>query len=82
MTLNLVVPIGEIEFVVFDKRTNNSFSIRLSQDNYKRLTVSPNLWVAFRGLGKYNMLLNIASIEHDSREAININIDEIDFKWG
>ena len=81
MTLNLVVPIGEIEFVVFDKRTNNSFSIRLSQDNYKRLTVSPNLWVAFRGLGKYNMLLNIASIEHDPSEAININIDEIDFKW-
>jgi len=81
MTLNLVVPIGEIEFVVFDKRTNNSFSIRLSQDNYKRLTVSPNLWVAFRGLGKYNMLLNIASIEHDSSEAININIDEINFNW-
>ena len=65
MTLNLIVPVGEIEFVVFDDESKEFFSIKLSQNNYNRLTVKPNVWMAFRGLGEYNILLNLASIEHE-----------------
>ena len=81
MTLNLVVPIGEIEFVVYDEVSKEFFSVQLSQKNYQRLTVKPNLWMAFRGLGEYNMLLNLASIEHNPNEAINIGIEEIKYEW-
>lgn len=81
MTLNLVVPVGEIEFVVYDENSKEFFSVKLSQNNYQRLTVKPNLWMAFRGIGEYNMLLNLASIEHDPNEAINISIEEIMYGW-
>lgn len=81
MTLNLIVPIGEIEFIVYDEQKHDFFKVKLSQDNYQRLTVKPNLWVAFKGLGEYNLLLNLASIEHDPNEAQNIELDKIAYNW-
>jgi dTDP-4-dehydrorhamnose 3,5-epimerase len=81
MTLNLIVPVGEIEFVVYNEETNEFFSVKLSQNNYQRLTVKPGLWMAFRGCGEYNILLNLASIEHDPNEAINIDLSEINYEW-
>lgn len=79
MTLNLVVVSGEIEFVVYDG--TDFLTTRLSHDNYQRLTVKPGLWVAFRGIGEHNMLLNLANLEHDPKEAINIDLSEIQYEW-
>jgi dTDP-4-dehydrorhamnose 3,5-epimerase len=79
MTLNLVVPIGEIEFVIYDG--TDFFSTKLSQEHYHRLTISPNLWVAFRGLESTNMLLNLANLEHNPDEAINIPLEQIHYTW-
>lgn len=81
MTLNLIVPVGEIKFVVYDEETKEFFSVKLSQNNYQRLTVKPNVWMAFCGIGEYNMLLNLASIEHNPNEAVNISIEEIIYGW-
>ncbi|OHE00551.1 MAG: dTDP-4-dehydrorhamnose 3,5-epimerase [Sulfurimonas sp. RIFCSPLOWO2_12_36_12] len=81
MTLNLVVPVGEIEFVVYDENTKEFFSVNLSHNNYQRLTVKPNLWMAFRGAGEYNMLLNLASMEHNPSEAVNIELSDINYEW-
>ncbi len=81
MTLNLVVPIGEVEFVIYNENIQEFFSVKISQHNYQRVTIKPNLWVAFRGLEEYNMLLNLASIEHNPNETLNINISEIQYAW-
>lgn len=81
MTLNIVVPVGNIEFVVYDENSKEFFSTKLSHNNYQRLTVKAGLWMAFRGIGEYNMLLNLASIEHDPNEAVNIELNEINYKW-
>lgn len=81
MTLNLIVPIGEIEFVVYNDKKNEFFSVKLSQNNYQRLTVTEGLWMSFKGIGESNMLLNLASIEHDSKEAVNFELDEIAYEW-
>jgi len=81
MTLNLVVPVGAIKFVVYDEDTKKFFSVVLSQDNYQRLTIKSNLWMAFRGVEKHNILLNLASIEHDPDEVVNIDINEIKYEW-
>jgi dTDP-4-dehydrorhamnose 3,5-epimerase len=79
MTLNLVVVTGEIDFVVHD---NNSFySVRLSKNNYQRLTVGPGLWLAFKGLSVENMLLNLASIEHNPNESENVDLYGFDYDW-
>lgn len=81
MTLNLIVPIGEVEFVIYNEDLKDFFNVKLSQDNYQRLTVKPNLWVAFKGVADYNMLLNLASIEHDRNEAENRELQGINYDW-
>ena len=87
LTMNLVIPFGEVAFVIFDdrdnSRTNNSFfKTTISLENYNRLTIPPNLWVAFHGIGKMkNIILNIASEEHDSREIERLDINKIPFDW-
>ena len=81
MTLNLVVPIGAIEFVTYNEDTQDFFSVLLSQKNYQRLTVQPGIWMAFRGVEKFNMLLNLASIEHNTSEAETKKLEEIKYEW-
>ena len=81
MTLNLIVPVGKIKFVIYDEKTKEFFEVVLSKDNYYRLTVKPNLWMAFQGLNEFNMLLNLASIEHDPSEAITKELSEIKYEW-
>ncbi len=86
VTLNLVVPIGGIRFVIYDDRTSSTTTgccsqIILGTENYSRLTVAPGLWVAFQGLCDFNLLLNIADEEHDPAEADNLELDKIPFFW-
>jgi len=81
MTLNIIVPIGEILFVIYDESKNKFQEYKIGKENYQRLTIPPGFWVAFKGISTSNMLLNIASIEHDPNEAINCPIDEIVYEW-
>ena len=85
MTLNLVVPVGEIRFVLFDDREvpNSQFQeVIISKDNYCRLTVPPMVWMGFQGLSDSSaMLLNIADIEHDPDEVDRKEMGEINYNW-
>lgn len=81
MILNLVVLVGEIEFVVYNETNKKFVNVKLSQKNYQRLTVKENMWLAFRGLSKDNILLNLANIEHDPNEAENIELESIIYEW-
>ena len=81
MVLNLIVPVGEIKFVIYNENTNDFFSIQLSRSNYQRLTIKPNLWLAFKGINDENMLLNIASIEHNPNESISAELTSINYEW-
>jgi dTDP-4-dehydrorhamnose 3,5-epimerase len=85
MTLNLIVPVGEIRFVLFNDREVSSTQFQeviISKDNYCRLTVPPMIWMGFQGLSDGgSMLLNIANIEHDVHEVDKRNIEQIEFNW-
>ena len=81
MTLNLIVPVGKIEFVIYNEITEDFFSVKLSQNNYQRLSVKAGLWMAFRGVSENSMLLNLASLEHNLEEAINIELSKIAYDW-
>ena len=37
--------------------------------------------MGFKGIGDYNILLNIANLEHDPSEAVNIDLEEIRYDW-
>lgn len=87
MTLNIIVPVGKIRFVIFDDReksiTYGKFQeIVLSKENYFRLTIPPMLWLGFQGIGKMeNILLNIADIVHNPKEADRKERDQIQYNW-
>lgn len=81
MNMNLVVPQGEIEFVIFDEDSKEFFSVILSPSNYQRLSVKANLWMAFRGIGEFNLLLNIADMEHDFNECERVELKDISYEW-
>ena len=76
MLMNLVVLVGEVEFYFYNELLKQSFVIKAGQNNYIRLTVEPGLWVAFKGVEHgLNLILNIANIQHDPSESINVEID-------
>ncbi len=86
MTLNLVVPIGEIKFVLLDDRkVGNELQFQkvvLSRNNYVRLTIPPMIWVGFQGISKHSsLLLNVADISHIPDEVDRKGVDEIKFNW-
>lgn len=83
MRLNLIVPRGKVQFVCLDERDGEQkfTSYELGEENYHRLTVPPGIWMAFRGLDENNMVLNVASIEHDPKEAINKELEDIPYEW-
>jgi dTDP-4-dehydrorhamnose 3,5-epimerase len=83
MQLNLIVPFGEIGFVLCEDMKRGEFQkVILSLDNYSRLTVPPMIWFGFKGLYKGNsILLNIANIKHDPNEVDVKLIDEINYDW-
>ena len=82
MILNLTVPVGRIKIVLFDQAKNEFFEVTLGQDNFQRLTVQPGIWMAFRGeTTGLNLLLNIASVEHDPEESENCELEKIPYLW-
>ncbi len=85
MTMNLMVPVGEVKFVIYDDRSlkNKIFQeVILSPSNYQRLTIPPMIWFGFKGVAKKDsVILNIADILHESTEAENKNIEELNFNW-
>ena len=87
MTLNLIVPIGTIRFVIYDDRKvstsfDHFYEVTLSQENYQRLTVPPMVWMGFQCVGNVTaMVLNISSIPHHTNEVDKKEIKDILFNW-
>lgn len=81
MTLNLIVPKGNVGFVFIDG--NNSVRVlRVGENNYSRLTIPPGIWFGFKGLSsEESLILNIADIKHDEGEVDRMKIEDINFDW-
>ena len=74
MTLNLVVPVGKIRFLLHDDRPESPThgtvdEVTLSPENYQRLTLPHGILLSFEGLADgLNLLLNIADMPHEAAE--------------
>lgn len=87
MTVNLIVPVGEVKFVVYDDRTNSCTNncyaeFVLGPLQYRRLTIKAGIWFGFMGLAQgTNLVLNVASRPHDPAEDLQIDKNEIPYEW-
>ena len=82
MTMNLIVPVGEVEFVFYFDKTNEFLSFIVGANRYARITVLPGVWFAFKGMSEpYSLVLNISDIPHDPDEVERCSLSDIDFSW-
>lgn len=78
MTMNLIVVAGTVRFIIYDGCQEVVEHVLSAEGRapYARLTVPPGWWMAFQGLGSaHNLLMNLASHEHDPAEAENRDLN-------
>ncbi len=81
MTLNLVAPVGNIQFAFIDDQGNRREEL-VGENRYVRLTVPPGIWFGFKGLDlQNNLLMNVADIPHDAEEVERKELDHFTFQW-
>lgn len=82
MTLNLLVPQGEVRFVFFDDQTKQFRQECIGENNHARITVPPGIWFGFQGLvAPTSLVLNLANIEHDPQEVERCSKESLEFDW-
>jgi dTDP-4-dehydrorhamnose 3,5-epimerase len=74
MIMNLIVPIGQVRFIFFSDDLTERKEIVLGKSDYYRLTVPPNIWFGFYGIGEENLVLNISNILHDPLEVEKLDM--------
>ena len=83
MTLNLVVPVGEVQFVFFDSTNSNYYEETIGKSKYARITVPPGFWFGFQGQDMLpSLVMNIADKEHNQDEELRKPISSIAYNWG
>ena len=83
MTLNLVVPMGEVSFVFHLTNQKNNFRTEnIGEERYVRLTVPPGIWFGFQGIASERSLLtNLADMTHDPDEVLRKKTSEFVYNW-
>ena len=85
MTLNIVVPIGNVRFVLFEMKKNKVSKIeeiKIGQDDYRLLTINPKIWYGFIGISKNpSMIVSLTNMLHDENEMVRENINFFDYNW-
>ena len=83
MTLNLVVPLGEVSFVFHLTNQKNNFRTEnIGEQRDVRLTVPPGIWFGFQGIASERSLLtNLADMAHNPDEVLRKKTSEIAYNW-
>jgi dTDP-4-dehydrorhamnose 3,5-epimerase len=82
MTMNIIVPVGEVKFVFYSESENKFLTIKIGESNYQRITVQPGVWFGFQGISpNKSLVLNFSNIQHDPNEVIRKNVNELNFDW-
>ena len=80
MTMNLIVPIGNVQFIFYSEKGELLLNKTIGEHNYCRLTVPPNIWFGFKGLSnKDSLILNIADMLHNPEEVERKSLDSFPF---
>ncbi len=81
MTLNLIVPYGDVEFV-FVNEDGTFTSHRIGTKNYKRLTVPPGIWFSFAGKNNpFSIIASVIDQNHDPSEVDHKELEYFNYSW-
>ena len=80
MTMNLIVPVGEVQFNFYNEEKKLLVNTVVGERNYSRITVPPMIWFGFKGLSSnISYILNISDISHDPSEVEREPLSFLDF---
>ncbi len=85
MTMNLVVPVGQVRFVFRCINAQGVDEFRVEEigfNRFGRITVPPGIWFGFKGIDiNQSLILNIANINHDPNEVERLTQQDINYDW-
>jgi dTDP-4-dehydrorhamnose 3,5-epimerase len=90
MKQNFTVVFGSMKLVLYDDRKNSPTFGEINEiylddsNNYYRVTIPEKIWYSFQCLSTEScLLLNIANIQHDPKECINLDLEnsKIPYNW-
>ncbi|MFT7474886.1 MAG: dTDP-4-dehydrorhamnose 3,5-epimerase [Verrucomicrobiales bacterium] len=95
MTVNVVVPVGHVRFVVVQIDSSDSANADAEalsnasfdeynlgpEHSYGRLTVEPGTWFGFKGGIDGGLVLNLSDIVHRPDEADGKDLDDFGYDW-
>lgn len=82
MTMNLIVPMGSVKFVLCMDNGASFSEYVLGSGNHCRLTIPPKTWFAFQGLSSpKNLVVNVADIEHSPDEQESVELNNWPYAW-
>ena len=80
MTMNLIIPIGRVQFNFYDNKKNLLKNTIVGEDNYCRITVPPMIWFGFKGLSSHtSYILNISDEPHNPSEVERESLSFLNF---
>ena len=86
-TLNYACIKGKVKLVLFDDRKNSSTKgsyqeLILSPEDYFLVTIPPNIWNGFKGLGKSESIIaNCLTLPHDEKEMVRKEPSDKNFNY-
>ena len=88
-TQKFVVPVGRIKLVLYDQRQDSGtsqmlFETELGRNNYKMITIPPQIWYGFQGLSNdVSIIANLIDHPHDPEESESLDISDtaIPYSW-
>tara|TARA_Y100001970_G_scaffold129887_1_gene160141 strand:- start:19474 stop:19905 length:432 start_codon:yes stop_codon:yes gene_type:complete len=87
MTLNLIVLLGKVKFVIAKNKSRDLEKLEfdeiiLSENKKQIITIYPGFWFGFQGIKyKKSLVTNIASILHSDKEVNKLAINQLQYKW-
>ena len=82
MTLNLVVPIGQVRFVFYEPDKDYFRVEEIGEERYERITVPPGIWFGFKGLSKpKSLIMNLADKKHEPDEVQRRSAMHFKYNW-
>ncbi len=82
MSMNLIVPYGNVRFVFYDELVNKYRVEEIGDKRYVRLSVPSGIWFGFKGLSSpSSLILNIANIKHEVHEAQKLELSNFGYDW-
>ncbi len=90
MTLNYAVPVGMIKLVLYDNRLDSPsrgeiMELFIGEENYQLVTIPPNIWNGFKGIGiKPALVADCSTHPYSDAEIVRMDPlhNDIPYDWG